>query len=370
MTTTAANRRQFMQAVGAAGVVAIAGCLSDDVSGNSATTENETAVEEGLPAAKAVDIDRIARDPTDIPAPVDWTEPREHDVRIRTKDVTAEIEPGVTFDFMTFEGQVPGPMVRVRKGDRVNLRFEVPEETNMAAHNLDFHAVYGPGGGAEATTLAPGDDAAEISFTAEYAGAFVYHCAVAGDMDHHISAGMFGSILVEPEEGLPEVDREYYLGQHELYTDGDVGEEGHHTFDFDAMMAEEPTYVVFNGQAYGFTADGVGPMRAETGETARVYFANGGPNLLSSLHPIGNVWRDYYRDGDLLSEPDRNVETAPVAPGTTTVGEMEFPVPGPVKIVDHALTRAGRRGALAVIDVTGEENPEIYDENPGGDETR
>ncbi|RKD97129.1 copper-containing nitrite reductase [Halopiger aswanensis] len=364
MTTTAANRRQFMQALGATGVVAIAGCLSnDDVSGNSTTTE-PAAVDEGLPAAKAADVDRIARDPTDIPAPVDWTEPREHDITVRTERVTAEIEPGVTFDYMTFEGQVPGPMIRVRKGDRVNLTVEVPEDMNLEAHNMDFHAVYGPGGGAEATTVAPGENAATISFTAEYAGAFIYHCAVP-NLDQHISAGMFGTILVEPEEGLPEVDREFYLGQHEIYTDGEVGEQGHHAFDFEGMKTEDPTYVVFNGQAYGLTEDGVGPMEAETGETARVYFANGGPNFTSALHPIGNVWRNYYRDGDLLSEPDRNIETAPVAPGTTTVGEMEFPVPGPVKIVDHALTRAGRRGAMAVIDVEGEENPEIYDETPG-----
>ncbi|QSX01129.1 copper-containing nitrite reductase [Haloterrigena alkaliphila] len=349
-----------MQTIGAAGAVAVAGCLGGDAPQADSAANETDAAEQGLPAAKAVDVDRIARDPTDIPAPVDWTEPREHDITIRAQDVTAEIEPGVTFTYMTFEGQVPGPMVRVRRGDRVNLTFEVPEAENFASHNMDFHAVYGPGGGAEATTIGPGDDAARISFTADYAGAFVYHCAIP-DMDYHISAGMFGTILVEPEEGLPEVDNEYYLGQHEIYTDGQVGAEGHHTFDFDAMLAERPTYVVFNGQAYGFTEDGA--MQAKTGETARVYFANGGPNLLSSLHPIGNVFSRYYRDGDLVSDPDRNVETAPVAPGTTTVGEMEFPVPGPVKIVDHALTRAARRGALAVIDVQGEPTRDLYDED-------
>ncbi|MDF9746649.1 copper-containing nitrite reductase [Natrinema salsiterrestre] len=362
MTETQFNRRQVVQAIGATGAVAVAGCLGGDTQGNSAETE-EPAGEEGLPEAKAVDVDRIARDPTDIPAPVDWNEPREHDITIETVRQTAEIEPGVTFEYMTFEGQVPGPMIRVRRGDRVNLTFEVPEDLNAAAHNMDFHAVYGPGGGADATTIAPGDDPTEISFTADYAGVFIYHCAIP-NMDQHISSGMFGSILVEPEEGLPEVDHEYYLGQHEIYTDGDVGEKGHHSFDFDAMLDESPTYVVFNGQAYGFTEDGVGPMEAETGETARVYFANGGPNLLSSLHPIGNVWSRYYRDGDLLSEPDLNIETAPVAPGTTTAGEMEFPVPGPVKIVDHALTRAARRGALGVVDVEGEPTEDLYDEDP------
>ncbi len=130
------------------------------------------------------------------------------------------------------------------------------------------------------------------------------------------------------------------------------------------MEAEEPTYVVFNGQAYAFIEDGVGPMEAKTGETARVYFANGGPNKLCSWHPIGNVWSRYYRDGDLLSDPDRNIETAPVAPGTVTAGEMEFPVPGTVKIVDHALSRAARRGTIAEVDVQGEENTDVYDENP------
>ena len=365
MTTTTVNRRQFMQAAGVAGAAAVAGCLGgDEPQGHSAANETAPADgEEGLPAAKAVDVDRIARDPTDIPAPVDWDEPREHDVTVRTERLVAEIEPGVTFEYMTFEGQVPGPMIRVREGDRVNLTFEVPEDANLAKHNMDFHAVYGPGGGAEATTLAPGDEAAEISFTADYPGVFIYHCAIPA-MDHHISAGMFGAILVEPAEGLPEVDREYYLGQHEIYTTGDVGEEGHHAFDHDAMLAEQPTYVVFNGQAYGLTEDGGEPMQAETGETARVYFANGGPNLTSAVHPIGNVWSRYYRDGDLVTEPDRNVETAPVAPGTTTPGEMEFPVPGPVKIVDHALTRATRKGALAEIRVEGEPTRDLYDENP------
>lgn len=363
MTQPSLNRRHVLQAIGATGALAAAGCLDSTTQGNSAESDQSAAEDEGLPAAKEVDVERIARDPTDVPDPVDWTEPREHDITIQTERVIAEIEPGVTFEYMTFEGQVPGPMIRVRRGDRVNLTFEVPDDMNKVGHNMDFHAVYGPGGGADATTIGPGDDPTEISFTADYAGVFIYHCAIP-NMDQHISSGMFGSILVEPEDGLPEVDTEYYLGQHEIYTDGEVGEEGHHGFDFDAMLAEEPTYVVFNGQAYGFAPDGGQPMQANTGETARVYFANGGPNLLSSFHPIGNVWSRYYRDGDLLTDPEQNIETAPVAPGTTTAAEMEFPVPGPVKIVDHALTRAGRRGALGVVSVDGEPTRDVYDEDP------
>ncbi|MDS0475235.1 copper-containing nitrite reductase [Natrinema sp. 1APR25-10V2] len=362
MTSTQLNRRHMLQAIGATGALAVAGCLSSDTEENSSNSD-KPADEEGLPAAKSVDVDQIARDPTDIPAPVDWSEPRTHDVTLQTQKVTAEIEPGVTFDYMTFGGQVPGPMIRVRQGDTVNLTFDVPEEMNAAMHNVDFHAVYGPGGGADATTIAPDADPTQIQFSAEYPGVFIYHCAVPA-MDYHISSGMFGSILVEPEDGLPEVDHEFYLGQHEIYTTGEVGQQGHHGFDHDAMKREEPTYVVFNGQAYGFTADAAGPMKANTGETARVYFANGGPNLLSSLHPIGNVWSDLYRDGDLLSEPANNIETTPVSPGTTTAGVMEFPVPGPVKIVDHALSRVVHRGALGIVDVEGEPKPEIFNPDP------
>jgi len=183
-------------------------------------------------------------------------------------------------------------------------------------------------------------------------------------MDYHISSGMFGSILVEPEDGLPEVDNEFYLGQHEIYTAGEVGEEGHHTFDHDAMMREEPTYVVFNGQAYGFTEDGVGPMQTNTGETARVYFANGGPNLLSSFHPIGNVWSDLYRDGDLLSEPANNVETTPSHRAPPPPARWSSPSQDRSKLVDHALSRVVHRGALGVANVQGAENPDVYDEDP------
>lgn len=368
MTTTAihptTNRRTVIQTIGTAGAVALAGCLSDDVQTENESTEPESdadVLEEALPAAEPVDLDRIAADPMDIPPPVDWDEPRTHEITLESIEVTAEVEPGVTVDFMTYDGRIPGPMIRVREGDTVELTFEVPDEHNIAAHNVDGHAIYGPGGGAEATTLAPGDEPARLTFRAEFPGVHIYHCAVP-DMDQHISLGMFGAILVEPAEGLPEVDREFYVGQHELYTDGRAGEEGHHSYDFRGTADEDPTYVLLNGGVGALTEDGHGPMHAEVGETVRVYFANGGPNLTSALHPIGNVWSRYYRDGDLLSEPGRNVETSPVAPGTVVAGEMELHVPGLIKLVDHALSRVVRKGMIGVIDVEGEPNPELYDD--------
>ncbi len=359
----------MLAAVAAGGVGGLAGCISapaeepEDSGSESTPTETQTPEPQQLQPPKTPQVDRIAADPTDVPSPIERSEPTRHEITIQTEEITAEIEPGVTFNFMTYEGQVPGPMYRVRVGDTVHLTFEVPEDTNGEVHNIDFHAVYGPGGGANHTSVEPGDSAATIEFTAQYPGVHIYHCAVPM-MDYHISSGMFGAILVEPEDGLRPVDRELYFGQHEIYTTGDPGDEGHHRFDFDAMMAEEPTYVVLNGEAYAFTEDRYGPISIEQGETVRVYWANGGPNLLSAWHPIGNVWSRLYRDGSLLSPPDRYVETAPVAPGTVAAGEMETPVPGPIKLVDHALSRVVNRGMLGVLSVEGEPNEDIYDDDP------
>ncbi|MFA9518285.1 copper-containing nitrite reductase [Halopenitus sp. H-Gu1] len=355
-------RRTFMKAAGAGAAVLTAGCLgapqSEDANVEAAAPE---ATEAALAEAQSVDLDRIAADPTELPDPVDWNAPRHHEVELETTERIAEIEPGVTFKYMTFEDRVPGPMVRVRRGDTVTLRL-TSNENNTMPHNIDFHAVYGPGGGADDTTIGPGETA-EIQFKAMYPGVHIYHCAVP-NMDQHISAGMFGAILVEPEAGLPEVDRELYFGQHELYTNGAPGEPGHHEFDFDAMKNENPTYVCLNGEAYAFTGNGYGPVTVDKGDRVRIFYSNGGPNLTSSWHGIGNVWETFYRDGDLVSDPDRYVETAPVGPGTVAAAEIDTPVPGPIKVVDHALSRVVHKGMLGVIEVEGEPEPEIYNPNP------
>lgn len=286
------TRRSVLQTIGAAGAISLAGCVApSSIEGPDETlveaNSSESSAELSEPAT--VEVSSIAADPTAVPSPVEWTEPRTHELTIETIEVTAEVEPGVTVDFMTYDGQIPGPMIRVHEGDIIDLTFEVPDEYNVDVHNVDFHAVYGPGDGAVATTTSPGDEPAHLRFKAMYPGVHIYHCAVP-NMDQHISLGMFGAILVEPEAGLPEVDQEFYFGQHDLYTDGEAGQEGHHSFDFDATVDEDPTYVLVNGEAYGFTEDGQhGPLHAEVGETVRVYYAVGGPNLVSALHPIGNV---------------------------------------------------------------------------------
>lgn len=358
-TMTQSTRRSWLQALGIGGTAAVAGCMNAPT---QEATEKATEQRKKMEKTAKPTVDRVAADPTDIPDPIDRNSPKEIDVTLRPEEVTAEIEPGVTFDFMTYNGQIPGPFIRARVGDTINVTFENPEE-NAMPHNVDFHACYGPGGGAEATMTAPGETA-KLKFSPQYPGTFIYHCAVP-NLDMHISAGMFGIILVEPKEGLPEVDQEVYLGQHEVYTDKKAGEKGKHAFSMANMVREDPTYVLFNGEKYAFTPGARGPAATvNTGDTSRVYMVTGGPNLTSSFHPIGNVWSECWAEGAVESDPELNVQTKLVAPGSTTVATMEHPVPGPVKLVDHALSRVTRKGLMAIVQVEGDANPEVFDPDP------
>jgi len=348
-------RRDVLKATGLGGAAAVAGCVTEEPSGQPTDSPAAATTPAGT------DVDRVAADPTDIPEPIDRDAPTTLEVELTAEEVTAEVEPGVTFDYMTFDGQVPGPMIRARRGDTLRLTMTNPEGNGLP-HNVDFHAVYGTGGGAEATTVAPGESAT-IEARLEYPGSFIYHCAVP-NMDMHISAGMFGMILVEPEDGLPEVDNELYFGQHELYTDKSAGEEGHHGFSMGSMAEEDPTYVVLNGEKYAITGDGYGAPTVEVGETTRVYMVCGGPNVTSNFHPIGNVWTEAYPNGAVAGEPDRFAQTMKVAPGSTFVGTMDHPVPETIKLVDHALSRVTRKGLLAEVVVEGEANPDVFDPEP------
>ena len=377
------KRRSLLQATGLAlfGGLVTAGCTKQRAisaaelvtplpTPSPAPTSETVAVAQAITPtntpepALPVDVPRVAADPTNIPGPVDWTEPRHHQITLETVEVVAEIEPGVTFRYMTFGGQIPGPMIRVRQGDTIEFTL-TSRAGNFMPHNVDFHAAYGDGGGAVATNVSPGQSNG-LSFKAMYPGAFIYHCAVP-ILDQHISSGMFGMIVVEPPEGLARVTHEFYLGQHEVYTDKRAGIKGHHNFAFDAMLREDPTYVLLNGEKYALTAERHGAMQVKSGDTARIFFVCGGPNLTSNFHPIGNVWTKVYREGAVLNNPERYVQTVAVPPGSCAIVEMEFPLPQDVKLVDHAITRVLSKGMLGVIHVEGEPQPDIFNPDLPGD---
>ena len=304
-------------------------------------------------------IENIAQNPANVPAPTGRTESAHVYLELTAKEVIAEMAPGVFVNYWTYDGQVPGPFLRVREGDTVTLTLH-NDATSLHHHNIDLHAVTGPGGGATVTMVAPGESAT-FTFKALNPGVYVYHCATP-NVANHMTHGMYGLILVEPAEGLPEVDREYYVMQGEFYTSGGMGRKGLQLFDAQAMLDGTPTYIFFNGKI-----DGIGEsMQATVGERIRIYVGNGGVNLVSSFHLIGEIFDRVYPEGSLTSTPHTDIQTTLVPAGGASVVEFDLEVPGTYVLVDHALARTDR-GAWGRLNVVGEKNTEVFDgvETPG-----
>ncbi len=303
----------------------------------------------------------IVRDPTDLPAPLEIREPTTMVINLETVEVEGQLADGTTYTYWTFNGQVPGPFYRVRIGDTIEVHL-TNNTSSVMNHSVDFHAVTGPGGGAVMTQTKPGE---ETVFTAKVlnVGLFVYHCATPMVADH-ISNGMYGLILVEPEGGLPLVDREFYVMQGELYTAGEFGEQGHQMSDTTKLLDEEPEYFVFNGAVGALTTQK--PLKANVGESVRIFFGVGGPNFTSSFHVIGEIFDRVYDQASLTGAPLTDVQTTLVPPGGATMVEFNLEVPGNYILVDHALSRL-QRGLAGYLVVEGEANPEIFNGTPSGD---
>jgi len=297
----------------------------------------------------------IVRDPTDLPAPLEIREPTTVVINLEAVEVEGQLADGTTFMYWTFNNAVPGPFFRVRLGDTLEVHVK-NNTSSVMNHSVDFHAVTGPGGGAVMTQTAPGE---ETVFTAKAinAGLFVYHCATPM-VAQHIANGMYGLILVEPEEGLPPVDREFYVMQGEVYTTEDFGTQGLLNASTEALLDENPEYLVFNGAVGALTTQK--PLKANVGETVRIYFGVGGPNFTSSFHVIGEIFDRVYNLASLTSEPLTDVQTTLVPPGGATMVEFELEVPGNYILVDHALSRL-QRGLAGFLVVEGPDAPEIFD---------
>ena len=275
-------------------------------------------------------------------------------VNLEVKEVTKRLADGVEYVFWTFGGNVPGSFIRIREGDLVEFHLHNSPDSKMP-HNIDLHAVSGPGGGATASFTAPGHSSV-FSFRALNPGLFVYHCATA-PVGMHIANGMYGLILVEPKDGLPPVDREFYVMQGEFYTTGKFGESGLQPFDLDKAVDERPPYVVFNGAVGSLTDSNA--LTARVGEKIRFFVGNGGPNLVSSFHVIGNIFDTVYEDGGTVPN-QHNVQTALVPAGGAAIVEFQPKVPGNYGFVDHSIFRAFNKGAIGTLKVEGPANPLVY----------
>jgi nitrite reductase (NO-forming) len=301
----------------------------------------------------------IVRSPDDVPEPIGDRGPETIVVNLEAQEVTGQLADGVTYDYYTFGGKVPAPMIRVRVGDTVELHLKNSTNSSMA-HSIDLHAVNGPGGGAVYTQTAPGEESV-FTFTTLAPGLFVYHCATPS-VATHIANGMYGLILVEPEGGLPDVDREFYVMQGEVYTAQDYGALGHVDYSYERMLNEDPEYFVFNGAAAALTIED-NALRAEVGDTVRIFFGVGGPNFTSSFHVIGEIFDRLYLYGSLTSPPMTGVQTTTVPPGDAAMVEFKVDVPGRDILVDHALARL-ERGLVGFLFADGDENPDIYHDGP------
>jgi nitrite reductase (NO-forming) len=332
----------------AAAPVASSSVSMSDMPGMSAAT-----------TGSAPDIQPLPADLKPLPAPqmagpLDRVEPAYVKFDLTTQKVTAQMADGVAYDYWTFNGTVPGPMLRVLEGDTVEIDLHNAPDAGVT-HSIDLHAVTGPGGGAKVMQIAPGADGA-FRFAALNPGVYIYHCATPM-VAQHIASGMYGMIVVEPRGGLPKVDHEYYLMQGDFYLQGQRGDTGLRAFDLNKMLDERPDYVVFNGGVGSLTGDNA--FKANVGDTVRLFYGVGGPNLTSSFHVIGAIFDRVYPEGSLTSEPETNVQTTHVSAGGATMVEFTARVPGTYTIVDHSLGRM-EKGAAAQIVVDGPANPDVF----------
>lgn len=351
------------------------------------------------PHATMQDISRAA---SDLPPPITRSQSETVVIELETQEVVAKLADNVTYEYWTYNGTVPGPFLRVREGDTVEVRLKhalhddegeehamlrlnpippavahgseeehaveeeghaddghgndpVHELAGHGKHSIDLHSVLGPGGGAVYSQTKTGKTSV-FRFRALRPGLYVYHCA-SPHVPTHIANGMYGMILVEPKEGLPPVDREFYVMQGELYTSGKLGEHGHQAFSREKLFSEAPEYVVFNGRVGALR--GSGALTANVGERIRLYVGVG-TFLPSSFHIIGGILENLYPKGDLLSPPHKNVQTTLIPAGGAAVVEFTPQVPGTYLLVDHSLVRAIDRGALAELVVKGPPNPQVF----------
>lgn len=335
----------------AGGAVAAPVTTTTTASAPTASYKNKAAGDFGPPQGKP--IHAVLTSPPLVPPPTGRKYPAKVIVELEVVEKDMAISEGVSYTFWTFGGTVPGSFIRVRQGDTVEFHLK-NSPTSKMPHNIDLHGVTGPGGGAASSFTAPGHES-QFTFKALNEGIYVYHCATA-PVGMHVANGMYGLILVEPPGGLSKVDHEFYVMQGDFYTTGKYREKGLQPFDMEKAIDERPTYVLFNGAEGSLTGDKA--LNVKTNETVRMFVGNGGPNLVSSFHVIGEIFDHVRYEGG--SNVQHNVQTTLIPAGGAVVVEFHTEVPGSYVLVDHSIFRAFNKGALAILKVNGPENKAIY----------
>lgn len=314
------------------------------------------------PATQTPSAASIVMNPADVPPPVGTRAPKNLTFNLVAEEVKGHLAPQTTYTYWTFDGKVPGPMLRARVGDSITISLKNPNTSNMI-HSIDLHAVTGPGGGASVMQVPPGEERS-FTFKALVPGVFVYHCATPM-VAEHIANGMFGLIVIEPTGGLPKVNHEYYVMQSEIYTTQPYGFIGNQQFDVQRLLDEQPTYFVLNGAVGALTQDY--PLHAKVGESVRIFFGDAGPDFTSSLHMIGGIFKNVYAWGSFENPPLHGIQTISVPPGGAAMVEVIPEMPGKYILLDHAISRM-EKGLAGYLLVNGPEDKSIFqaDSNPTG----
>jgi nitrite reductase (NO-forming) len=349
------NRRAFGHAWMLLLVLALGACTT-------LPSATERVTDAAKPGIKSLPLAVRHLDQPVVARPVDRDHPLTVKVELSAKSITALLADGVAFEYWTYNGTVPGPMIRVRQGDTVEISLRNSLRSPVT-HSIDSHGVTGPGGGGKVTQTEP-DGHTLFKFQALNPGVFVYHCATPM-IPYHLSHGMYGLMVVEPPQGFPKVDREFYVMQGDFYLSGDPTSPGLHEAVIDKMTREQPDYVVFNGSVGALSKEHA--LKAKVGETVRIFFGNAGPNLVSSFHVIGEIMDRVYHEG--ASEYQSNVQSTLVPAGGATIVDFKLDVPGSYILVDHSLGRL-QKGAAGFLEVDGPPNPAVFDPivmgSPGG----
>jgi nitrite reductase (NO-forming) len=359
LTTNPARRTSAKQIVVGVALTVGAVLASASLAGCNARADaaetGSTSVPVRSPSDKIVGQEvAVLTDAPNVPPQITRSHATKVIVNLDVIEKTMQIADSVQYPVWTFGGSVPGKFIRVREGDLVELHLR-NAKTNMMPHNIDLHAVTGPGGGAKVSLTIPGHESV-FTFTAMNPGLFIYHCATS-PVPMHMANGMYGMILVEPKAGLPKVDREYYVMQSEFYTKGKYGQPGLAELDMQKGIDEKPTYVVFNGAVGALTGDKA--LQAKVGERVRLFVGDAGPNLTSSFHIIGEIFDNVYQEGGSVPT-QHNVQTTLVPAGGSTIVEFGVEKPGDLILVDHSIFRAFNQGALGMIHVIGNDNPRVF----------
>lgn len=279
----------------------------------------------------------------DARAPRPQTPGTVHRHTLRVSEITAQVGAGVTQKRMTYNGGVPGPVLRGQVGDHFEITLV---NDGTMSHSIDFHAgVLAPD--KPMRSISPGQSL-QYNFTATRSGIWLYHCSTA-PMSVHLAAGMHGAVIIDPP-GLSQVDHEFVLIQSEIY----LGPEGGAT-DEAKVAAKTPDLMAFNGMAFQYKYR---PLQVSAGQRVRFWLMDAGPSLPCTFHVVGGQFDQVFYEGAwTLGGPDQigarwSGGSQALNLGPCQGGFVEFvpPQAGHYTFVTHAFADM-EKGAVGVLQV-------------------